>query len=485
MTYFHTIRYADGVFEFHFPMVVGPRFNPPGYRDGVGAGTADAAGATGQKTEVPYLRPGELSAHDIALEVDIDAGLAIENPESPTHVVRVERPSPLRARVTLSPNDRIPNADFVLRYRVAGRGIRAALAAFRDDTGGYFTLLLHPPEKGDEVPRIPREMIFVLDCSGSMSGEPLALAKRSLERCLKRLGPDDTFQVVRFSDSASSMGSAPVPATPENVRRGLRYVEGLESEGGTMMIEGIRAALDFPQAPGRYRIVSFMTDGYIGNDREILGEVKRRLGAARVFSFGVGSSVNRYLLEGLARVGRGVCTVLTLDETAERAANELYERVERPALTDLRVDWGSMGISDVHPDPIPDLFPGRPIVLAGRFRGEGAATVRVTGRLAGRPYETVLEVNLSEPGLRHKALPAVWARAKIASVYDQMTWVTHPADLAPEIRRVALEYGLLSDFTAFVAVDTLSHTSGGHGTTVVQPVPVPKGVRYETTVSEK
>ncbi|MBI2931490.1 MAG: VWA domain-containing protein [Planctomycetes bacterium] len=464
--YFHTLKVAEGEVEFWFPTVVGPRFNPAGYAGGV---------------PVSYVRPDEISGNDIALEVDVDAGVPIRRLESPSHVVRVERPGPTRAKVTLSANDRIPNKDFVLRWRVADDAVRAALAAFREEHGGYFMLVVQPPASLADIPPQPREMVFVLDCSGSMEGEPLATAKRALERCLRRLGPDDTFQVIRFSDAASAMGDRPIPATPENVRRAIRYVEGLQSEGGTMMEYGIRAALDFPADPGRYRIVSFMTDGYIGNDREILGLVKARLGQARVFSFGIGSSVNRYLLEGMARVGRGVAAFVGLDESSERAVDELYERVERPALSDIRIDWGGMEVEDVCPSPLPDLFVGRPVVMFGRFKGRRCVTVRVSGTVGGARREFAVEVDLDAPALRHEALGCLWARAKIEDLCEEGC----EEEAAGRVKRLALEYGLVSEFTSFVAVDSSERTAGEHGTRVVQPALMPKGVKYETTVGER
>jgi Ca-activated chloride channel family protein len=480
ITYFHTLRYQEGLFEFVFPMVVGPRYNPAGFRDGVGAVPAGAPGSSGQATEVQYLRPEEISTADIALEVNIDAAGEIAEISSPTHAIRVDR-----TKVTLSPNDRIPNRDFVLRYRLAADRVRAALATHQDASGGYFALLIHPPEKLADVPRSPREMIFVVDCSGSMNGRPLEVAKRALEKCLKRLEPDDTFQILRFSDRVSAMGPAPVAATPENVRRGLQYAASLSTDGGTEMQEVVRVALAYPVAPGRFRIVSFMTDGFIGNDREVVAFAREHVGSARIFSFGVGDSVNRYLLEALARVGRGVSTFITLDESTERAADELYRRIEHPALSDLQIDWGAMSVSDVQPQPLPDLLIGRPVVLTGRFKGQGPAKVRIRGRAGERPLEIPLDVNLDEPGVRHSALAAVWARNKIASLHDRVFGSNDPRELTQEIRRVALRYGLMSEWTSFVAVDSLTRTEGSFGTTVVQPVPVPSGVRYDTTVEKK
>ena len=185
-----------------------------------------------------------------------------------------------------------------------------------------------------------------------------------MRRCLKRLEPNDTFQIIRFSDTASAMGRRPIRATPGNLNKGLRYVNHLRGGGGTMMIRGIRAALDAPRDSERYRIVSFMTDGYIGNEREILGAVHARVGDARIFSFGVGNSVNRYLLERMAKIGRGVAAYVPTDESSERAVDGLYRRIEQPALTDIEFDWGAMEVQETYPHPMTDLFVGRPVVVA-------------------------------------------------------------------------------------------------------------------------
>jgi Ca-activated chloride channel family protein len=481
--YFHTLAYGDGVYEFVFPMVVGPRFNPPGMTDGVGAVARGAHGRSGQRTEVQYLAPHERSGHDIAVNVDIDAGVKIEGVTSPSHAIVATAQSPERITVALSPNDRIPNKDFVLRYTVAGKRIKSALLTHRDERGGYFTLMLFPPAELAQVSRAPMELIFVLDCSGSMSGQPIAKAKQAVARALRRLGPDDTFQIIRFSNNASQLGPKPIAATPKNVQRGLDYLASLNGGGGTMMIEGIKAALDFPHDPERLRVVSFMTDGYIGNDAQIIGEVHKRLGASRLFSFGVGSSPNRYLLDRMAILGRGAVAYVGLDESAGQAVDAFYERISHPAMTDIEIDWGGMRVSDVYPRGIPDLFVGRPVILTGRFEGQGKTTVRVTGKAGPRRPEIALAVDLDDASMAHTGLPSVWARMQISDLANQATHGDN-AELGRRIRQVALEYGLMSAYTSFVAVDSASQTAGDHGTSVSVAVPVPEGVRYETTVAE-
>ena len=479
--YFQTLAYVDGWYEFVFPMVVGPRFNPPGYTDGVGAVGHGTGASSGQKTEVQYLRPGERSGHDISVTVSIVAGVPVEGIECPSHVITRSSGDSSKVTVKLSELDSIPNKDFVLRYKVAGKVVKSALLTQQGKDGGYFTLMLYPPDTLKHLGRKPMEMIFVLDCSGSMRGMPIAKAKRAIAHALKMLEPDDTFQVIRFSNNASQLGPAPLPATPKNVRKGLRYVSQLEGGGGTMMIEGIKAALDFEHDPRRLRVVSFMTDGYIGNEKQIIGEVHKRLGASRIFSFGVGSSVNRYLLERMAKLGRGAVAYVGLDESGGKAVDLFYEKISHPAMTDIAIDWGDMAVTGVFPQRIPDLFVGRPVILTGRFSGDGNTTIRVTGRVGDATREIALPVNAN--GASHNGISAVWARMKIADLHNQSTY-SQNADLPEQIKQVALEHGLMSAYTAFVAVDSLTRTSGDHGVSVAVPVPVPDGVRYDTTVTE-
>jgi Ca-activated chloride channel family protein len=479
--YFNTLAYVDGWYEFVFPMVVGPRFNPPCSTGGVGAVARGRPGISGQRTEVQYLKPGERSGHDISLAVDIDAGVAIEQVACSTHVIIKSSSTPETLTVQLSSLDSIPNKDFVLRYKVAGKTVKSALVTHRDERGGFFTLMLYPPENLSDLKRAPMEMIFVLDCSGSMNGKPIAKAKQAITRALKKLQPNDTFQVIRFSNSASQLGPDPLPATPENIRRALAYVESLEGEGGTMMIEGIKAALDFAHDPRRFRLVSFMTDGYIGNEAEILAAIHQRLGASRIFSFGVGSSVNRYLLDRMAKLGKGAVAYIGLDDNTSDVVDSFYDRISHPALTEVDIDWGHMQVAEVYPQQIPDLFVGRPIILTGKFTGRDNTRIRVSGKVADLTQEINIPVSLNDSGAVHPGIACVWARKKIETLGNQATYDTNP-DLPGEIRQVALEYGLMSAYTAFIAVDSSRTTAGDHGTTVPVPVPVPDGVRYDTTV---
>jgi Ca-activated chloride channel family protein len=512
--YFHTLGYTDGWYEWAFPMVVGPRFNPPafgseaqargGTTDGIGAAARGSRGASGQKTEVQYFKPGERSGHDVSLAVTLDALVPVEAVESRTHRVTVSRTSPRAAEVVLSAADSIPNRDFVLRWKVAGEGVKSGLVVRRGKDGGdgYFALTVVPPAELRGLPRSPVEMVFTLDVSGSMSGKPIEQAKAAVRYALRHMRPDDSFQIVKFAGGTERMSDKPLAASPANVRRAMQYLEGASAGGGTMMLEGLREALQAPADGSRPRYVVFLTDGYIGNEAEILGALQRMLGGSRVFAMGVGPATNRYLLEHMAKLGRGAVAYLGPDENAEQVMAEYFGAISHPALTDLALDLGGVGATELYPQRIPDLFVGRPVTVVGRFKGEAPKAVKVSGKVRGEVQ--VIEVAMSEDapvpspdgaeqaGDRRSgplqrsnpdaALPAVWARMKIAELGDHLAREPGDGEVAVRVRQVALEYGLMSAYTSFVAVDSMTRTAGEYGTTVVTPVPVPEGLRYETSV---
>ena len=481
VTYFHTLRYRDGWYSFVFPMVVGPRYNPPGHADPIGAVPRGGRTEAPDGTAVEYLAPVERSGHDIGIRVRIDAGVNIEEIRS-SHEIATARDRPGTASVTLAEGATIPNRDFVLDFRVAGRTIKSNLLTYTDEeTGeGFFTLMLIPPLDAATVARRPMEMVFVIDCSGSMDGRPLEQAKEAVATALDRLEPTDTFQIIRFSDRASRFGRAPVPATGENVAAARTYLSELDADGGTQMIEGIRGALDFPHSRTHFRFVSFLTDGYIGNESEILAAVHRRVGTSRIFSFGVGDSVNRYLMERMAKAGRGVAAYLGFQDSAEDVMGAFFDRVSRPALTDIEIDWGGMSVSETYPAKLPDLFVGRPLVVAGKYRGR-PREITVSGTSGeSRRAVTASAHPDSETG---RSIAKVWARSKIADLADRQIAGGDPdGELRDAITRVALRHQLASSYTSFVAVDSSRRTEGSHGVTVHQAVPVPEGVRYDTTV---
>lgn len=488
ITYDEVLTYENGGYEFSFPMVVGPRFIP-----GAATGKQSGGGWSPDTDQVPdasritppVLKPGERNGHDISLTVKLHAGIPIQSLECPSHRTLIN-PVPAAGGVIQGPcevkieqRDAIPNKDFVLRYRVAGEKPQMASLAYQGQFGGHFMLMFQPPELRNTTPVTPKEMVFVMDCSGSMSGEPISLAKKAVRYALENLNSNDTFQIIRFSESASPFAQEPLLATQENIRRGLSYINGLKGEGGTMMIEGIKAALDYPHSDNRLRIVCFMTDGYIGNEAEILQAIKDRIGDdTRLFSFGVGSSVNRYLLERMGEVGRGEVQYVLLNEKPDEAVNKFYERVRNPVLTHIRVDWAGLEVSELYPARIRDLFAGQPIFVLGRYSKPGKAQIKVHGKIAGLDMVFSVPVELPASSDENEALAPLWARARIRELEGEQ-YGGNSADVEKAITDLALNYRLMSAFTSFVAVEEKVVNEGGQVKTIQVPVEMPDGVSYE------
>ena len=470
ISYVETLRYEDGAYEFVFPMVVGPRYSPQN--------VPDAARIT-----PPPPPAGERSGHDISIDVTIDAGLIVDSIQSKTHGIEIERPSPTSAHLRLRRGATIPNKDFILRYDVAGGAIQDALLTHRSDKGGFFTFILQPPEKvaADDV--TPKELVFVLDTSGSMSGFPIEKAKETMKLALDNLYPDDTFNLITFSGDTRILFPEPVRATKRNLARAQEFLAGTAGSGGTEMMGAIKAALDPSDSQSHVRIVCFMTDGYVGNDMQIIAEVQKHKNA-RVFAFGIGSSVNRFLLDSMATAGRGEVEYVGLNEDGSAAAKRFHQRIRNPLLTDISIDWNGLPVADIYPQRIPDLFGAKPVILTGRYTAPGSGTIRLRGNMAGSPYTREISVTLPETMALHDVLAPVWARARIDSImgedyYGAMRGAMR-TDLQNAVTQLGLEFRLMTQFTSFVAVEEMVVNDDGRLRRIEVPVDVPAGVDRNT-----
>lgn len=491
--YVETLPYSDGSYKIVFPMVVGPRYIPgvpvdeqPGQaRPGHGREADTDQVPDASRITPPALSPGERCGFDIDVTVDIDAGVPIRGIRSPSHRVELQREGESRVTVRLTQDDRIPNKDFVVDLEVAGEQPEIGVLAHHDGKHGYFTLVLQPPKVPSAEQTRPREILCVLDCSGSMTGQPLELEKRAAERLLAGLAPTDRFNIFAFNMRALAFQNTPVPATLANVSAGIGFVRSLRAEGGTEMMTGVRAALADPAPEGYLRIVAFFTDGYIGNEESILREEGRLLGAARLFSFGVGSSVNRYLLDGMADVGRGTVEYVLLNDRPEEAVDRFVHRIAAPVLTDVSVSFAGLDVHDLMPSRVPDVFAGMPVYIYGRYEKGGEATIEVTGRVGVQPNAAKVPVVLPEPDGAHSPLPSVWARQRIKQLERDKFGGQATKSLEEKITQIALEYSLMSAYTSFVAVDeTASAFAQGPPKLVPVAVPIPEGVRFEMTINE-
>jgi Ca-activated chloride channel family protein len=493
ISYVETLKYADGSYEFRFPMVVGPRY-VPGSATGGGPESTKGNGFAPNTDRVPdgsRITPqpvpeGMRVGHDISFDLTLDAGVVIDGITSKTHDVDVERPDDHRAHVRLKDLATIPNKDFVLRYDVAGQKIADALLTHATDKGGFFTFILQPPERVTAEDVTPKELVFVLDTSGSMYGFPLEKAKETMKLALDNLYPYDTFNLITFAGDEHILFPEPVPATKENLAKAQAFLESRTGGGGTEMMKAIKASMDPSDAQGHVRIVCFMTDGYVGNDMEIIGEVQRHPNA-RVFAFGIGGSVNHFLLDNMAKYGRGEVEYVALNDDGSAAARRFHERVRNPLLTDISVDWNGLPVADVYPKTIPDLFSAKPLILTGRYTGNGKGTIRLKGKMSGRDFIREIPVDFSSSQTQHDVLATLWARTRIDDLMSQDLKGAQQGNMSEELKQsiiqLGLEYRLMTQFTSFVAVEEMIVTDGGQPRRIDVPVEVPEGVNRETTYS--
>lgn len=478
LAYLEPVDHDDGWQELAFPMVVGPRYNPVGSERGVGAVARGNGGSSMHPSEVHYLRPGERSGHDIAVEVSLRPGLPLERIESPSHDVTVENRAD-RTIVRLAAHESLPNADFRLRWRLAHDGLAASLVR----QGEHALLTLYPPDGMDGLPPSPTEHVFVLDTSGSMSGAPLAVLKRAMHVALGSLSPSDTFHLLSFSNAVGALAPRPLTADPANIALARRWLDRLHAGGGTEMLPALEAALTRPGDGERPRVVTFLTDGFIGNEEQVFAAIQRRTAEARVFAVGIGSSPNRWLLAEMAARSGGADAVIGLDEDPGRVVAGYFARAVRPALTELRLTWqGARAEPSVE---LPRaLLVGRPIVLPVALSdvGDGPLSVTVSGSIgrAAREFGPVHATSCED--LEVRALSKVWARGRLAQLAAEAR-IADPRDasaLCASMTRLALEHGLVSSFTSFLAIDSAQKvTDGGTPARVDVAVPLPRGVQYE------
>jgi len=494
ISYVETLKYENGSYEFVFPMVVGPRYVPGSATGGQGSTRGNGFAANtdgvpdGSRITPQPVPEGMRGGHDISCDLTVDAGVPIDGLNSKTHDVDIERPDDHRARVRLKDLSTIPNKDFMLRYDVAGQKIADALLTHSSDKGGFFTLILQPPEKVTAEDVTPKELVFVLDTSGSMSGFPIEKAKETMKLALDNLYPYDTFNLITFSGDEHILFPEPVPATKENLAKAQAFLESRTGGGGTEMMKAIKASMDPSDPQGHVRIVCFMTDGYVGNDMEIIGEVQKHPNA-RVFAFGIGNSVNRFLLDNMAKYGRGEVEYVALNDDGSAAARRFHERVRNPLLTDISVDWNGLPVADVYPRTIPDLFGAKPVILTGRYTGNGRGTVRLKGKMSGRDFVREIPVDFSDSQTQHDVLATLWARTRIDDLMSQDFKGAQQGNMQEEVKQniiqLGLQYRLMTQFTSFVAVEEMIVTDGGQPRRIDVPVEVPEGVNRETAYGRK
>lgn len=481
MQYIELLDYADGQYEIAFPLVVGPRYLPADAlgKSPVGAHHAGEAGRPGV-TSIPYA-DASIAPSTVSFRADIDAGVPVLGVTSPSHQLRVEDPAPSRRTITLAAEGELPNRDLVVRYRTANTSTMVGLLAHRTDKTGYFTLVVQPKAQYRTGDITPREVMIVIDTSGSMQGQPMDQSQRLATALVDSLQPTDTFNVMAFSGGTNAMAPAAIPGDAVGKQAGRRFIATLESGGGTEMGPAMAKALATSPGNDRVRIVYFLTDGFVGNDDVIVSAARGNLGTNRIFTVGVGSAPNRSLLNQIAAVGRGFASYLNLTENAAHLGEDLVARTAYPYLTDVEIAWNGLAVGAVTPAAIPDVYAGMPLVVSGVYTQPGRGKITVTATTAGRRVQIPVEVTLPD---RFDAQPvaALYGRKKIDELYALAGDTIDEATVS-QITELGLQFHMVTDYTSFVAVDrTRIVNPNGTSRVIEQPALVPAGVNAETAI---
>jgi Ca-activated chloride channel family protein len=375
------------------------------------------------------------------------------------------------------------NRDFILRYRLAGEQIASGLILYQGEGENFFLYMAQPPKRvaPEDIP--PREFVFVVDVSGSMDGFPLDTSKKLLEDLIGGLRPTDFFNVVLFAGDSTALSESPLPANAENISRAVQLIDQQRGAGGTELLPAIQQAMRLPTEPGVSRSVVLITDGYVSVEDGVFKYIRDNLGKANVFAFGIGSGVNRYLIEGVAKAGLGEPFIVEDQAKAADVATKFREYIQSPVLTDIQIRADGFEMYDVEPGSFPDLLAQRPVVLFGKWRGSPIGTIELTGKSGRGDFVSRLDVSSVQPDEGNRALRYLWARTRIAELSDYGFGNVTDASVK-EITALGLKYNLLTKYTSFIAVREKVVNPNGTATDVNQPLPLPVGVSDMAVGSE-
>ena len=458
---------TDGVYEFIYPTVVGPRYSEK---------PLSTASLADHFVKAPYTRQGEAPRSEFHLTGVLSTGVPIQELASPSHQLGLRFSGPGRAELALADSERLSgNRDFILRYRLAGQQISTGLLLYEGADENFFLLMAQPPQAVAlaEVP--PREYVFVVDVSGSMHGFPLDTAKKLMSDLANVLRPIDTFNVVVFADGTETFARGSVQATRPNLLRALQFIGRKDGGGGTRLLSALERAAALPRQAETSRSIILVTDGFIEAESDVFDYVRTQLHDANFFAFGIGSSVNRFLIEGVARAGLGEPFIVTEPAQAAEAAAKLRRYIDSPVLTGIELTFSGFDAYDIEPKTIPDLFARRPVVVFGKWRGAAGGSIAISGTTGRGRYQSSVAVDPRNTDLSHGALRYLWARTRIANLADFGPRVPNQERVG-EITSLGLTYGLLTRYTSFVAVQEIVRRTSAGADEVEQPLPLPAGV---------
>jgi Ca-activated chloride channel homolog len=453
----------EQIYEFVFPTVVGPRFST----------IPDTPENKGEEwVETPYLEQGKESIAKVSINLGITSPFPIRMMNSPSHTIEAEYGSKKKASVDLK--DVQQNKDFILHYKLAGEQVSTGLMVYEGEEENFFLAMVEPPANPSSQDLLPREYIYIVDVSGSMRGFPLSVSKAIIGTMLTTMRPTDYFNILFFAGGNKVLSEKSVPVTEENIAMAQKWLSEQQGGGGTQLLPAIKSSLEIPKTKGASRTFAIVTDGYVTVEKEVFELIKENLGEANFFTYGIGSSVNRHLIEGMARVGRGEAFVVTSQDDALVEGTRFANYILNPVLTDINVKFEGIDVHDVSPVNQPDLFAARPVVVYGKFTGEASGTITVSGTSAGDSYQQKLDFSEAQSGNEQSALALLWARNMIYEL-DDLNHLSSTEDRVEKVTQLGLDYNLMTQYTSFVAIDKVKRADGEYET-VKQPSELPQGV---------
>ncbi len=465
--YTELITPTEGTYQYVFPTVVGPRYVGP---------VLDDTGNREEWAGTPYLKEGTKPSDQYHINVTVSSGVPITSLSSSSHDINIGWDENTKAHVSLSnPSDYAGNRDFILDYKLTGEQINTGLITSQTDKENTFMLMIQPPERYEVEDTPPREYIFVLDVSGSMYGFPLDTAKELIKNLVSGLRETDTFNLILFSGDSFQMSRRSLPATEENINRAIRIIDKEEGGGGTELAMAVEDALRIPEDENASRNIVIISDGYVYGESEVFDMMNENLDKADFFSFGIGTAVNRHLINGIATIGQGEPFVVTDEEEADEMAERFRTYIQSPVLTDIKVSFEGFDTYDMEPTVLPTLYAQKPIVLLGKWKGEAKGTIRIDGMTGQGAYSqsiNVADAILSQSGGQNDAVGYLWARKRVERLTDYGASGDNP-EVQKEVTQIGLDYHMITPYTSFIAVLDVVRNPDGEATDVDQPLPLP------------
>jgi Ca-activated chloride channel family protein len=463
LAYTEILAAEDGVYEFVYPGVVGPRY---------GGDAAHASGET-QWIENPYLAEGTHDPVAYGITVDMTSPLPISSLESPSHALDAAWHDQQSVKLSLKDATDAGNRDYILHYRLQDDHILTGLTRYEANGEDYFLLVSEPPKRvvAEQVPA--RDYFFIVDVSGSMSGFPLDTTRELMTNLLQNLKSTDHFNILFFAGGSAVLSPQPLTATPDNIALAVAMMNNQRGGGGTELYPALQQAFAMQGDENASRNIVLITDGYISAEDRVFQLVDEQLHRNNLFAFGIGSSVNRFLIEGIARAGRAEAFVVTNQNDAAQQATRFNEYISAPALTNIRLEAKGVELYDMEPANIPDMLAQRPIMVIGKYRNaSGNANIALKG-VSGQG-EQQWSFQLQDAEDSDATLPQLWARKRLERLY--VIPAASKSEQRESIVQLGLQYSLLTSHTSFVAVDDTVRNTTANARDVKQPLPLPKGV---------